>query len=273
MKSPLSPILIGAVLLTGSAALGQELFREQFNYANGEISAVSGGTWVRSDGTALNISNGAAVINQGDLNANRERASRAIPTPFTTAGNSVAYLSFNALWTSLPLTANGSYFMNLSVNTTASSPFYGRIGADRAGAADGKFRVAVANASWSTANSIEFPQDLSLNVEYEFVVRYDLNTQRTTLWVDPASSASTSVTATDGPAGEQQAIAAINLRQGISSGTGAPGVIRIDDLRLGTTFESVTEEPSPVPEPAGIVFVAAGALGLFALIRRRDANS
>ena len=135
----------------------------------------------------------------------------------------------------------------------------------RAGAADGKFRVAVANASWSTANSAEFPLDLSLGVAYDIVVRYDLTTRRTTLWVNPTSASDASVTATDGPAGDQLAIGAINLRQGISSGTGAPGVIRIDDLAVGNSFESVTA----VPEPVELGIASAGVLGAFALLRRR----
>lgn len=260
-------IVATAALAAIAAALpaNAQFFREEFNYPNGEINAVSGGVWARSTGNPLNISNGAAVINQGNLATNNERASRAIPTPFTTAANSVAYVALTATWTSLPLTSNGSYFLNLAVNTTDDTPFYARLGADRAGAADGKFRVAVANASWSTANSVEFPLDLSLNVAYDLVMRYDLTTRRTTLWVNPTVASDTSVTATDGPIGEQLAIGAINLRQGISSGTGAPGVILIDDLVVGDSFASVTA----VPEPVEIGVASAGILGAFALIRRR----
>jgi hypothetical protein len=257
--------LAGLVLTLGTYQSHAQFFREPFDYADGEIGAVSGGTWVPNAGTALNISNGAAVINQGDLVGGRERASRAISTPFTTTANSVAWVGFTATWTSLPLTVNGSYFVNFSAST-GSETFFGRIGADTAGAADGKFRVAVANANWTANNSIEFQQDLSLNVAYRIVAKYDLTTRNTTLWIDPASEASTSVTATDAPVGAQLDITAINLRQGRSANnTGAPGVIRIDDLAVGSSFGQV----APVPEPATLSAIAGSGLLAFGLLRKR----
>ena len=48
-----------------------QIFHESFNYSDGEIGAVSSGAWVPSTGTALNISSGAAVIDQGDLTGGR----------------------------------------------------------------------------------------------------------------------------------------------------------------------------------------------------------
>jgi len=265
MNTRLLYSIAGLALTLGAYQSQAQFFREPFDYANGEIGVVSAGTWVPSEGTPLNVSNGAAVINQGDLTGGRERASRAIPTPFTTAANSVAWVGFTATWTSLPLTANGSYFANFSIGTT-SETFYGRIGANTAGAADGKFRVAVANANWTANNSIEFQQDLSLGVAYRIVAKYDLNTRNTSLWIDPVSELSTSVTATDAPVGVQSNIAAVNLRQGRSaSNTGAPGVILIDDLAVGSSFSQV----APVPEPATWSAIAGSGLLAFGLLRKR----
>jgi len=245
-----------------------QIFHESFNYSDGEIGAVSSGAWVPSTGTALNISSGAAVIDQGDLTGGRAFASHAISTPFTTSANSVAWVGFTATWTSLPLTVNGSYFVNFSAST-GSSTFFGRIGADTAGAADGKFRVAVANANWTANNSIEFNQDLSLNVAYRIVAKYDLTTRNTTLWIDPANEASSNVTATDAPVGVQLDIAAINMRQGRSaSNTGAPGVIHIDDMAVGSSFAQV----APVPEPATMAGAVGVGLMAFGWMRRRSAQ-
>ncbi len=259
-------VMIGGLWLATVGVRAQTLV-EPFNYPDGEITKVSGGLWtVQTAGTAFNISNGTAVINQGDLTVGLEKVSRAIDTPFTTSGNSVAYYAFDATWTALPLTDTGSYFLNLSVATNGTT-YYGRVGADTDGAAAGRFRLAVANANWSQANSVEFPLDLQLNVSYPVVVRYDLTTGNTTLWLNPTSEASDSVTATDPPAGAQQAIAAINLRPGLSnSSTGAPGVIRMDDLFVGTTFEQVAVHAPPaiVQQPTNVT-VMEGETAVFAV--------
>ena len=187
--------------------------------------------------------------------------------PGTTSGNSVAYYAFDATWTALPLTDTGSYFLNLSVATNGTT-FYGRVGADTDGAAPGRFRLSVANANWSQANSIEFPADLQLNVAYSVVVKYDLTTGNTTLWLNPTSEASDSVTATDPPAAAQQTIAAINLRPGLSnSSTGAPGVVRMDDLFVGSTFEQVAVHAPPaiVQQPTNVT-VMEGDTATFAVV-------
>ena len=263
MKSYLKTVFAGAAIACAATSVRAQLFSDTFAYANGEIASVSGGAWsVSTAGTALNVSNGAAVINQGDLTAGRETVAHSIPTPFTTAGNSVAYYGFKAMWTALPSGNTGSYFTDVSGSTL----LYGRVGADVQGAAAGKFRIAVANANWTAANSVEFPTDLSLNVQYNVVVKYDLATQHTTLWVDPASEASTSVTAIDAPAGVQQSIGGINLRQGRSNGnTAAPGVILIDDLSVATKFTELTV----VPEPGEYAALFAGGLVAYGLVVRR----
>ncbi len=247
-------ILLALVVIGASAAGVQaQVLTDPFQYADGEISQVSGGLWfVQAAGTAINVSGSAVVISQGDLTQGSERVSRGLPVPFTVEANPVAYYSVNATWTALPLTDSGSYFLNLGVSTNGTT-FYGRVGADTEGAAPGTFRISVANANWSQANSVEFPVDLTLGVPHLIVAKYDLTTGNTTLWIDPETEGSPGVTATDAPAGAQQPIAAINLRQGLSnSNTGAPGIIRIQNLSVGTTFEQVTVHapPSIAQEPA-----------------------
>jgi hypothetical protein len=258
--------LLATLALAGATATHAQLLTDSFSYSNGDITTVSSGNWVAySAGTTkLNVSNGAAIINQSDTTGNKEDVSRAIGTTFSTTANTVAYVGFDATWSALPSNSNGSYFAVFSASPLNTSTFFGRIGADLDGAASGKFRITVANANWSTGNTAEFQQDLSLNTTYHVVVRYDLVAKQTTLWVNPASSASTSVTATDTVA-NQVDITAFNLRQGVSSTTGAPGVIAIDNLAIGTDFNGV----NPVPEPGAYAALFAGGLATFALLRRR----
>ena len=258
-----------AVLLTlalaGATVTHAQLLSESFSYSDGDITSVSSGNWVAySAGTTkLNVTGGAAIINQGDIAGNKEDVSRAIGATFSTTANTVAYVGFDATWSALPSNNNGSYFAVFGTATT-SPTFFGRIGADIDGAAAGKFRISVANANWNIANSTEFQQDLSLNTTYHVVVRYDLVSMQTTLWVNPATSGSTSVTATDAVT-TQLSITAFSLRQGVSTTTGAPGVIAIDNLAIGNDFSSV----SPVPEPGAYAALFAGGLATFALLRRR----
>ncbi len=266
MNSYLKTVIAGAAIACAATSVRAQVFSDSFAYADGEIATVSGGAWsVSTAGTALNVAGGAAVINQGDLVAGRETVAHSLSTPFTTVGNSVAYYGFKATWTALPIGNTGSYFSDVSGSTL----LYGRVGADVQGAAAGKFRIAVANANWNAANSVEFPTDLSLNVQYKVVVKYDLATQQTTLWVDPSSEASASVTAIDAPAGVQQSIGGINLRQGRSTGnTTAPGVILIDDLSVATSFGKLTV----VPEPGEYAAMFAGGLVAYGLFMRRKAS-
>ncbi|HTI68428.1 MAG TPA: lamin tail domain-containing protein [Candidatus Limnocylindria bacterium] len=252
--------------LAGVPVTQGQILSERFSYSDGEINQVSGGRWgVQTAGTPLNVSQGAAIINQGNTTAGNEWVSRSLSRPFSTASNSVAYVAFNATWSALPVTETGSYFLNLAATTNVGT-YYGRVGASIDGAAEGKFRISVANANWSQANTAEFPTDLSLNITYNVVARYDLNTGNTTLWIDPVNENSPSVTATDPPAGTQQDVTAINLRQGLSNASsGAPGIIRIDDLFVGANFNEVAAYDSPkiLQQPVNTT-VMEGRMAVFA---------
>jgi hypothetical protein len=249
------------------------LMSEDFTYADGPITTVSGGNWTLHSGTdagttALNVTSQQAVINQADLHGSGADVNRLFSGATTvdpaTDNSTKLYASYTVNFSQLPLNgdSDGSYFSHFK--SSAANEFYGRVGANTNGAASGMFRLAVANETWTIAGSIENPQDLALNTTYTVVERLDLATDQTTLWINPVDESSTSVTATDAityAAGGL--INAYALRQGTSGGAttgGAPGVFNVDGLRVGTTFADV------VPEPAGLgVFAAAGLL----LARRR----
>lgn len=277
MKS-FTPLLVLGVALTGNAAYAQ-LFSEGFNYANGDLVA-GNAAWVNHSGATytLDVSNGQAVINQNDTASGGADLHRLLGTSINgqTDNTTELFYGMTVNFTALP-NAVGSYFAHF-INDDDNTPFLARLGANTEGAAAGLFRLSVQNSNWAAADNKEFPLDLSLNVSYDVVVRYSFATDQTTLWVNPASDASTSVSATDAvnyATGAPQGVNfnAFALRQGTSTGTptGVPGDLLIDDLRVGTSFNEVFPI-TPVPEPEEYAAMFAASLGAFALLRRRFAR-
>ncbi|MFT3785803.1 MAG: hypothetical protein QM770_06500 [Tepidisphaeraceae bacterium] len=244
-----------------ASSQGALLLSDSFSYPDGPIPspwAIHSGT--NSGTTALNIASGKAVINQGDTHGSGADANSALSSSFdpSTDNTSVIYAGFTVNFSALPVNgdSDGSYFAHLK--SSAANEFYARIGANTNGAAAGKLRLTIADEVWNVAGTIEHPTDLDLNTTYQVVMKFDLSTDRATLWVNPATEASTSVTATDAPSYAAGTINAFALRQG-TSGTGAPGILTVDDLKVATTFAEV------VPEPATL----CGLAGLSTLVLRR----
>lgn len=265
--------VISSTVFLAFAVHAQLLFQETFSYPDGALTNVAAGTWSWHSGSGglltLNVVGGRAFIDQNDTSTGRDDYNRLLGAAFDPATDNTTrlYAAFTVNFSSLPLNTgtavDGSYFAHFK--SSAANEFYSRIGASTNGAVAGAFRLAIANeAGFSSAAPTYFGQDLSLNTDYLVVARLDLATDQSTLWLNPLAESDPSVTATDTIGYAAGQINAFALRQGTSGSTGAPGDIFLDDLRVGTSFESVIA----VPEPSTYALLALG-LTAFCFLRRR----
>lgn len=280
MKTLLSSLAILGTL--ASAAQAQIYLSEDFSYSNGRLVDNSAGSWtIHSTGASpLNVTGGAAIINQGDGTSGHEDAlhllkSAGSPVTFVPDGNgsstdNLLFAKFTVKFDALPSGTTGSYFAHFATDSaTPPTVFYDRIGASTANAAAGSFRIGVGNGTWA-ATSAQFPQDLQVGVKYTVVTGFNLDTKVGTLWVNPTTEASTSVVGIDTIATFTGKINAFALRQGTTgTPTQGPGIIEVDNLVVGRSFTDVTA----VPEPASTAAVVGLGLAGFSLWRRRQAKA
>ena len=255
---------------------GEILLEEYFGYPDGRLVDMSGGIWKNHSGTeSLFVANGGALVGQSDALGGREDVHHLLASeidPYTDQSTRL-YAGFTVTFTSLPpvngtYTA-GSYFAHFKAKL--ANEFYARVGANTEGAAPGFFRLAIANKSWSSATTSEFPEDLHLGVTYTVVVRLDLATDQSTLWVNPTDEGSPSVTATDILRYGAGPINSFALRQGADgtpSDNGAPGNSLFDNLVVATSFSEILV----VPEPTVLSLLGTGVAALL-WPRRRPTRS
>jgi hypothetical protein len=216
-------------LLAGlSAARAEIVFSDGFTYPDGNLVGAPGSPWNAHSGAG----SGPVVVVDGRIEVSRSRAEDVNVTlsggPFISAGPVASlYAGFKVRFTALP-SAGGSYFAHFGTSTMR-----GRIWASSANAATGKFRLGVRNSSSTSATTTELATDLSLDAEYAIVLRYELATGLSTLWLNAATEEAPAVTATDDP-GTPTSISAFSFRQN----TGI-GIMLIDNLIIGTSFDDV----------------------------------
>ncbi len=214
---------------------GENVLGDSFSYPNGAIVGALGSPWLNNSGAA-----GTMIVTNSTLEINASRA-EDIVAPLsriisTNVGDVAAYASFNVRFLGLP-TTNGTYFAHFT-GTTINSFFRGRILATLTNAVLGKYRLSIGNSSGVTFSSGLWTSDLDTNVVYKVVTRYILATGVSTMWIDPTLESDPSVTATDAP--NSGDIVYYSFRQAAGE-----GVSRVDDLRVGTSFNDVAGTNSP----------------------------
>ena len=224
-----------ALMVTPSPAL---VFTEPFAYPNGSIVTNSGSLWTNRSGA-----DGDCVISNGQLQVSADLTEDVVApligAPYVKGGGTVLYSSFKVKFFNLP-NSNPDYFAHFGSGTSLRDRIYAFI---PVGANFGTFRLAIGNAS----NSMEFPVNLTTNIAYTLVTRYNLDTATSRLWLNPVSESDPSgVTATD-------ATTAANISHyGFRQSSSFDSTVFVDDLKVGLSFAAVTGSVSSPPNPIAL---------------------
>jgi len=128
-----------------------------------------------------------------------------------------------------PLSAGAIYFAHFKDNIPAGTIFSARVFVT--GIAGNAAQYTIGIGAGSSVVPVNWATPLSVGTTYVIATRFDAATGTATLWVNPASESSLSVSATDA-ATVGRGLAAYAFRQS----TGNWGY-KVDDLRVGTTFD------------------------------------
>jgi hypothetical protein len=209
------------------------LLSDSFSYPNGSLVTNSGSLFTNFSGTAgdMIVSNGVLALT---FSRSEDAAAPLTNSPYAPASGVILYAGMTLNFSALP---SGSYFAFFKDTGTT---FRGKIFGTTSGAAPGSFRFAVMNTgSTLDATNPVFAADIPTNTSHRVILRYEVATGLSTLWVDPASESDPSITGNDfaGPA----TISTFAFRQASGMGT-----MTLDDLLVGTTFQAVLgDAPRP----------------------------
>lgn len=236
---------------------------DSFDYdVAGALNTNSAFMWQTHSGSAGQADTSGGRLNLASPSSDGEDVNLPLfGAPWNTNSSAVLYTSFKAKWLSLP-GAIGTYMAHfMDTNTGVATGFGARIWSSTNTAVVDGFRLSINNGSGATNTLAPFPLDLQTNIDYNIVTRFVLSNGVATMWINPTSEGSTSVTATDLPNSTNTVnpinVVAYALRQ--STTDGGYGTVTVDDLKVGLSFADATGLSTPAPTPENIVFTTSGS--------------
>jgi len=239
---------------------------DYFNYdESGALDTVASGFWNHLTGVLGQMQVGNALpgfVTVDQLDNTENLQAKLLGAPFLKSSGGALYASYIVDMDdpsipngSMPI-ANGSYFTVFNDGSGVTGPYECRLIAATNGAALGYYRLGINNfgATAADAEAKMFQQDLTPGQFYVVVTKLDLATGQSTLWLNPDSQSSASVTDTataDQEGATLYDISDFELRE---SGSDA-GSVLVGNLKIGTTFDSVFPSPQVSTNGTGGVVV------------------
>jgi hypothetical protein len=212
---------------------------DYFTYDNsGPLDQISAGYWQHLSGIVrqMQVSSSPAggVVTVDTLNNTENLQIPLLGAPYS--ANILYYSCVVALNNSgnMPL-LNGTYFAALNDGSGVTANVEDCLVVATNGAAPGNFRLGISDdvgANATNGDTVMFPQDLVQGSNYVVVTALNLATGQSTLWINPVSTSSPSVTAIPDGNTAVFSIAGFELRE---SG-GAGGAVSVGNVKVGTTF-------------------------------------
>jgi predicted extracellular nuclease len=220
--------LLSATCFVTGVAGATVLVEDAFNYADGNL--VGNGGWLGHSGSGsfIQVSSGQAVIAHGS--GSRQDANLGFADQ--TSGTLYAGFDFSVD----PDAFSGSdfeYFAHFKDNGTNFRSRVDLIAPTGAG----DFSVGFANSS--STHQVSWASDLDFDTSYRAVMSFDLDADKGSLWIDPASATSASIS--DTSVSVTSMLNAFALRQSDSS---ADETVRIDNLTIAATFDEAVSGPA-----------------------------
>lgn len=216
---------------------------DYFNYDNGgALDSISAGYWGHLSGVLGQMQAGAGVVTVDTVDNTENLQAKLLGAPYRTNSGAVLYSSFIINMnptldpTKMPVN-NGTYFALFNDGSGVTGPYECRVVASTNAAAPGFYRIGINNFGADANSGVTFPQDLSPNSNYVVVTSLVLSNGFSTVWINPSSPTSPSVT-DNTPASSASNlfnIAQFELRESGANG----GSVNVSRLKVGTTFDSV----------------------------------
>ena len=231
--------VLGLAAVLAGPAFAATLMTEDFSYSNGNLAiapSVSGGNWLSHSGTSgtdIQCTGGMAVGSMAQAYDDNH--------PFLPAQGATAktYACFRVLIPGGPgSTPRTNFFAHFSDGGT--STFTARVFVAPMGTS-----FSFGLSTFSATMNVQWPTALNYDQWYNLMLKYDAAAGTAELWVDPLSEASAKISAAASTGSAGNTVSSFALRQS-TGGTGNAWSFNVDDIAVGTTFESICPAPTPV---------------------------